>query len=171
MCIGVLRDAAGGVERVAIDSWVYDRVPWWRDPVLHQVAFGFCALFFAATLLGFATGGAMRRLAKQPPSPLRLATRVLAGAGCAIGLAAILGVGIGLVAISPFELFVAVPGWLRATGAASIATAPIAGIVLVQALRTREATPLARLHLVLVAAALALFALLAWSYNLMAVSV
>ena len=136
--IGVLRDAAGGVERVAIDSWVYDRVPWWRDPVLHQVAFGFCALVFAATLLGFATGGTLRLLAKQPPSPLRLATRVLVGAGCAIGLAAILAVGIGLVAISPFELFVAVPGWLRATGAASIATAPIAGIVLVQALRARE---------------------------------
>lgn len=165
--VGVLRDANGSVERVAINAWVYDRVPWWRNPALHGLAFGACALLFAGTLLGFALGAVARLLANQPPSRVPLGARLLACGGAAIGLGAIAGVGLGLSEISPFELFIAVPGWLRAIGLLAIATIPIALLLLLRAVRAREWTPLARLHFGALGAALALFATLAWNYNLM----
>lgn len=170
MRVGVLRDAGGSVARVAIDAYVYDRVPWWRNPALHSLGFAVCALLFAATLAGFGIGGLARLVAKQPPSRVPLGARALACTGAGIALAAILAVGVGLSAISPFELFIAVPWWLRAIDLVSIATVPIAPLLFVQAARARDWPPLARFHFAALGAALALFATLAWSYNLMGVS-
>ncbi|MCU0670107.1 MAG: beta-lactamase family protein [Myxococcota bacterium] len=168
--VAVLRDAGGTLQRVAIDAFVYDRVPWWRDPALHQLAFGVCALLFAATLLGFGLGGVARRIAKQPPSRVPLASRLLACAGAALGLGAILAAGVGLAATSPFELFIEVPVWLRAMGVLSIASIPLAAVILFRSARARDWTPLARFHFAALGVAMALFATLAWSYNLMGLS-
>jgi CubicO group peptidase (beta-lactamase class C family) len=168
--IAVLRDASGDVARVAVGPWVYDRVAWWRSPVLHQAVFGLCAAVFAGTLAAFCIGALLRAFASQPASPLPVGTRLLACAGAALGLGALLAVSIGLTRLSPFDLFVAVPAWLRTVGVASIATVPIAVFVLAAALRTRSATPLARGHLFVLGVALALFAAIAWSYNLFTIA-
>lgn len=165
--IAVLRDGTGAVQRLALDSWVYDRVPWWRDPALHQIALGACALLFAATLGGFLVGGIARSVAKQPPSRVPLPSRALACTGAALALGALVAVGVGLTAISPFELFVAVPWWLRAIGVLATATIPLALAILVQGVRSTAWTPLARFHFAALGTALALFAAIAWSYNLM----
>lgn len=168
--IGVLRDAGGAVERIAVDAFVYDRVAWWRNPRGHALAFAACAVFFAASLAGFAFDAVRRFLAGRARGRVPRGTRLLACAGAGIALAAILAVGVGLSAISPFELFIRVPAWLRGIGIVSIATIPIAPLLVVQAVRAREWPPFARLHFAVLGAALGLFAVLAWSYNLMRIA-
>jgi hypothetical protein len=166
MRVAALRDDAGAIARLAVGSWVFDRVSWWRDPLVHQITFGACALLFAGTLAGLALGAAARRLPSQPKTRVSRAARAVAAIGAASALTALVAIVVGLMAISPFEFFIEVPAWLRATGLLAALAAPTALAVLAWSVAGRGWTPLARLHFAALGVALAVFAALAAHYNL-----
>jgi CubicO group peptidase (beta-lactamase class C family) len=165
--VALLPAADGAPQRIAIDAWAFDRVAWWRDPELHRTLLGACALVFAATLLGFALGAGVRLFAGQPASPVPATVRAVAAAAAGLSLAVLAAIGIGLTALSPFALFLSIPLWLRAAGLLPFLSIPLSLALLLLLVRDgRRWTPLARLSLAALTAALAVFAALAWSYNL-----
>lgn len=89
----------------------------------------------------------------------------------ALSLVALAAVGYGLASLSPFVLFERVPPWLRAAGWLPVLSIPLSLALpwlLWRSRGSRAWTPLARLHLALLTLACAVFALLAWSYHLIA---
>jgi len=165
------RTDADGTQHAFVNAWAYDRVPWWRDPERHALAFAGCALVFAATLAGYGLAGLVRALRGGPASGSPLAARVVAASVCALSLACLLALGYGLTALSPFQLFERIPPWLRATRWLPLVSIPLSLAIpwlLWRSRRSRAWTPLARLHFALLGVACGVFALLAWSYNLIA---
>jgi len=144
----------------------FDRVSWWGAPRTHQIAFAACALVFAGTVLGFGLGAAARALGRQPASSVPARVRTVATLAAASALTVLVAVAIGLMSLSPFDLFVEVPLWLRATGWLAL-VAPLASIPLfVWSARGTTWTSLARLHGFALAIALAVFTALVRHYNL-----
>jgi hypothetical protein len=92
--------------------------------------------------------------------------RTIGAAAAAFSLATIASVGIGMSTLSPFELFIEVPRWLRVAGVLPILAIPLALGVVFWLARARSWTLLARLHYALLAVALWLWTALAWSYHL-----
>jgi CubicO group peptidase (beta-lactamase class C family) len=166
--ISFQRDARG-TQHALVDAWAFDRVPWWRDPERHKLAFGGCALLFAATLAGYALAGLVRILWGGPASGSPLAARFLAAGVSALSLAVLGVLAYGLTRLSPHVLLEGIPPWLRAAGWLPLLSIPLSLALpwlLWRSRRSPEWTPLARLHFALLTLASAVFALLAWSYHL-----
>jgi hypothetical protein len=160
---------ARGTQHAIVDAWAFDRVPWWRDPERHKLAFAGCALVFAATLVGYALAGLVRILWGGPASGSPLAARALAAGVSALSLAVLGAVAYGLTSLSPHVILEGIPPWLRAAGWLPVLSIPLSLALpwlLWRSRRSLEWTPLARLHLALLTLASAVFALLAWSYHL-----
>jgi hypothetical protein len=164
--IAFLPGSDGDADHLAIDYFTLDRVPWWRDPELHKLLLGACALVFVGTVVGFALGAVARALGRQPPSSVPAGVRAAATAAAALALATLVGVVVGLTAIPPFDLFIEIPAWLRAAGLLPLLAIPLALLVAGRLVRSRGWTPLARLHAALLVLALGVFTALAWSYHL-----
>jgi CubicO group peptidase (beta-lactamase class C family) len=162
-----------GGARLAIGSFVLDRVPVFADPRLHALAAAACAALFAGTLVGFALGALARR-AGAPPSPLARGARALACAVSALGLA-ILGGVTGQLGTPIWNLVVGVPPALRAVLWLPLVALPLAlalPVALARGFHPGARAPLARLHAVaLCAAALLVLAGCAywriWPFDLM----
>lgn len=164
--VAVLRDAEGEIAHLALGAWTFDRVSWWGDPRTHQIALGACALLFAGTVIGFALGAIARLFGRQPASSVPARVRVVATIAAASGLTVLLAVTVGLLSISPFDLFVEVPAWLRAVGWLAAVAPPAAIALFVWTARGTAWTPLARLHGFVLAIALGVFTALVTHYHL-----
>jgi hypothetical protein len=160
---------ARGTQHAIVDAWAFDRVPWWRDPERHKLAFAVCALVFAATLVGYALAGLVRRLWGGPASGSPLAARALAAGVSALSLTVLGVLAYGLTRVSPHVLLEGIPPWLRAAGWLPLLSIPLSLALpwlLWGSRRSPEWTPLARIHYALLTLASAAFALLAFSYHL-----
>ena len=161
------RAGADGTQHAIVDAWAFDRVPWWRDPERHKLAFAGCALVFASTLAGYGLAALVRRLWGGPASGSPLAARAVAGGVSALSLGVLGAVAYGLISLSPHVLLEGIPPWLRAAGWLPVLSIPLSLALPWLLWRSRGSwTPLARLHFALLILACAVFALLAFSYHL-----
>src|SRR5262245_47877465 len=163
------RTGSDGVQHAIVDAMVFDRVPWWRDPERHKLAFAACALVFAATLAGYAIAGLVRRLWGGPASGSPLLARALAASVSALSLAVLVAVAYGLTRLSPHVILERIPTWLRAVGWLPVLSIPLSLLLPWLLWRSRGSpawTPLARLHFGLLTLASAVLAALLWSYHL-----
>jgi CubicO group peptidase (beta-lactamase class C family) len=160
-----------GVEHLVLGSFLtLDRMPPWRSPRLLAAAGLAAALLLAGTLGGWALGFAARRLAGAAPSPVPRATRALGSAAALLLLAGLAGISAALRPERFADLMIEIPAPLRASFAALSAGALLALALPVLAwrgLRPGARAPLARLHLVLLAAAGLGLAALAWYFELL----
>jgi CubicO group peptidase (beta-lactamase class C family) len=160
-----------GTEHLVLGSFLtLDRVPAWRSPRVHALAGAAAALLLAGTLAGWALGAAARRLARAAPSPTPRATRLL---GSAVALLFLFGLVVIADELRPerfADLLIEVPALLRAGFAAlavgSLLALPLAWLAW-RGLRPGAHAPLARLHLVALAAAALLLAAQAGYWNLL----
>ena len=160
-----------GVEHLVLGAFLtLDRVHGWQSPRV-QAALGFAAtLLLAGTLGGWALGFAARRLAGAPPSPTPRATRLVGSAVAALLLTGVLGIAIEMRPERFADLMIEVPGRLRAIFAAVSAGAVLSLLLpwlAWRGLRPGAHAPLARLHLILLAAAALLLAAQAWHFELL----
>jgi CubicO group peptidase (beta-lactamase class C family) len=163
-------DGQTGVDHLVLGSFLtLDRVPAWRSPRLHALAGGSAALLLAGTLAGWALGAIARRLAGAAPSPTPRGTRLL---GSAVALLFLFGLGVIADELRPerfADLLIEVPGLLRAGFAALNAGAllalPLAWLAW-RGLRPQLHAPLARAHLLALAAAALLLAAQTAYWNL-----
>jgi CubicO group peptidase (beta-lactamase class C family) len=160
-----------GVEHLVLGSFLtLDRMPAWRSPRLLAAAGAAAALLLAGTLGGWTLGFAARRLAGAAPSPVPRATRALGAAVSVLMLAGLAGISAELRPERFADLMIAMPAPLRASFAALSAGAVLALLLPVLAwrgLRPGAHAPLARLHLLLLAAAALGLAVLAWYFELL----
>jgi hypothetical protein len=164
-------DPKTGVEHLVLGSFLtLDRMPWWRSPRAHLLAGGAAALLLAGTLAGWTIGAAARRLAGAPPSPTPLLTRWL---GAVVALLLLFGLAVIASELGPehfADLLIAVPGRLRAGFAAltlgALLAPPLAWLAL-RGPRPGAHAPLARLHLLALAAAALLLAAQAAYWNVL----
>jgi CubicO group peptidase (beta-lactamase class C family) len=164
-------DDATGDEHLVLGSFLtFDRVSWWRSPRVHMFAGGAAALLLAATLGGWALGAVARRLAGAAPSPTPRVTRWL---GALVALLFLFGLGVIAGELRPErfpDLLVEVPGRLRAGFAAlalgALLALPLAGLA-ARGPRPGAPAPLARLHLLALAAAVLLLAAQVAYWNLL----
>jgi CubicO group peptidase (beta-lactamase class C family) len=160
-----------GTEHLVLGSFLtLDRVPAWRSPRVHALAGAAAALLLAGTLAGWALGAAARRLARAAPSPTPRATRLL---GSAVALLFLFGLVVIADELRPerfADLLIEVPALLRAGFAAlavgSLLALPLAWLAW-RGLRPGAHAPLARLHLVALAAAALLLAAQAGYWKLL----
>ena len=146
-----------GTEHLVLSGFMtLDRVPWWRSPRAHAAAGAAAALLLAGSLVGWGLGAGARRFAGAPPSPTPLVTRVV---GSLVALLFVLGLVtiLGGLRLERFpDLLIEIPASLRA-GFAAIALGAVLALALPalawRGLRPGAHAPLARLHLVLLAAA------------------
>jgi hypothetical protein len=163
------RTGSDGVQHAIVDAVAFDRVPWWRDPERHKLAFAGCALIFAATLAGYGIAGLVRKLWGGAASAAPLAARGLAASVSALSLAVLGVIAYGLTSLSPHVLMEGIPTWLRAAGWLPLLSIPLSLMLPWLLWRSRGNpawTPLARLHFGLLTLASAVYAALAWSYHL-----
>jgi len=161
----------GGPEHLVLGSYLtLDRVHGWQSPRLHALLGIAASLLFVGTLAGWALGFLSRRIARAAPSPTPLAARVVGSLVAALFLAALAGIATGLRPERFAELLVELPLSLRATFAA-VSLGSLLSLSLPwfawRGLRPGAHAPLARLHLVLLAAAGLLLAAQAWHWNLL----
>jgi hypothetical protein len=160
-----------GVEHLVLGAFLtLDRVHGWQSPRV-QAALGLAAsLLLAGTLGGWTLGFAARRLAGAPPSPTPRATRLLGSAVAVLFLVGLGGIATELRPERFPDLLVEVPGRLRAIFAA-VSAGVLVALVLPwfawRGLRPGAHAPLARLHLILLAAAALLLAAQAWHFELL----
>jgi hypothetical protein len=164
-------DEKTGAEHLVLGSFLtLDRMPWWRSPRLHALAGGAAALILAGTLAGWALGAAARRLAGAEPSPTPRRTRVLGSAVALLFLFGLVGIAGELRPERLPDLLISVPGPLRAAFAAlalgALLAPPLAWLA-ARGLRPGARAPLARLHLVALAAAALLLAVEVVYWNLL----
>jgi hypothetical protein len=160
-----------GVEHLVLGGFLtLDRVAWWQSPRLHAAAGGAAAALLAGTLLGWGLGAAARLLRDAAPSPTPLATRSFAALVALLFLFGLFAVASELRFERFPDLLIAIPGTLRA-GFAAIAAGSLGALALPvlawRGLRPGAHAPLARLHLVLLAAASLLLAAQAAWWNLL----
>jgi hypothetical protein len=145
-------------------------MPAWRSPRLLAAAGAAAALLLAGTLGGWTLGFAARRLAGAAPSPVPRATRALGAAVSVLLLAGLAGIAAELRPERFADLMIEVPAPLRASFAALSAGALLTLLLPVLAwrgLRPGAHAPLARLHLLVLAAAGLGLAVLAWYFELL----
>jgi CubicO group peptidase (beta-lactamase class C family) len=155
-------DDRTGARHFVLGSFLtLDRMPAWRSPRLHAFAGGAAAVLLAGTLAGWLLGAAARRLAGAAPSATPRGTRLL---GSAVALLFLFGLGVIAAELRPErfpDLLIEVPGRLRAAfaalAAASLLALPLVWLAL-RGLRPEVHAPLARLHLLALAAAALLLA-------------
>jgi CubicO group peptidase (beta-lactamase class C family) len=160
-----------GTEHLVLGSFLtLDRVPAWRSPRVHALAGAAAALLLAGTLAGWALGAAARRLARAAPTTTPRATRLL---GSAVALLFLFGLVVIADELRPerfADLLIEVPALLRAGFAAlavgSLLALPLAWLAW-RGLRPGAHAPLARLHLVALAAAALLLAAQAGYWKLL----
>jgi CubicO group peptidase (beta-lactamase class C family) len=160
-----------GVEHLVLGAFLtLDRVRGWQSPRVHVLLGLAASALLAGTLGGWVLGFAARRLAGAPPSPTPRAARLVGSAVAVLFLAGLVGIVLELRPERFPDLLVEIPGRLRALFAAVNAGAVLALALpwfAWRGLRPGARAPLARLHLILLAAAGLLLAAQAWHWNLL----